>query len=270
MSLIVKAIILGIVQGLTEFLPISSTGHMIIVDEFLHLPESFRDPFLVMVQLGSILSVVVYFFRRLLPAGFWTNPVTRLSTLLLWSKVLVGVFPALLIGGLFGSKIQHALYSTPTVAVALLIGGVLLILLERRKSIPRILTMPQLGWRHALGVGLAQCIAMIPGVSRSAATILGGLGLGLSRDLAVEYSFFLAIPTMCAASAYSVLKDGLHFSHSEWTATAAGFITAFVVALGVIAGLMRFIRKHDFQFFGWYRIVLGIILLLGLALKAHL
>ena len=267
MSLIFKAILLGIVQGLTEFLPISSTGHMIIVDEFLHLPEGFRDPFLVIVQLGSILSVVVYFFRRLLPKGAFTNPAIRLSTLLLWTKVIIGVFPALLIGGLFGGKIQRALYSTLTVAIALLVGGVLLILLERRKSIPRILTMPQLSWRHALGVGLAQCVAMIPGVSRSAATILGGLGIGLSRDLAVEYSFFLAIPTMCAASAYSVLKDGLSFSPDQWAATAAGFVTAFIVALGVIAGLMRFIRKHDFQLFGWYRIVLGIILLLGLAMK---
>ncbi len=261
MPLYLKALILGIVQGLTEFLPISSTGHMIIVDEYLKLPESFRDPFLVIVQLGSILSVIVYFFKKLFPWKQLVVPATRKGVLLFWGKVLVGVFPALLIGGLFGSKIQKALYSVTTVAIALLVGGVVLILLERRKFRPNTHDIKGMSWGKALGIGFAQCLAMIPGVSRSAATICGSLALGCSRDLAVEYSFFLAIPTMFAASAYSIMKDGIGFSGDEWGAVGVGFVTAFLVAWGVIAFLMEFIRKHDFQWFGWYRIGLGVLLL---------
>ncbi|MBR0458595.1 MAG: undecaprenyl-diphosphate phosphatase [Victivallales bacterium] len=262
MSLIWKSIILGIVQGLTEFLPISSTAHMLLVDEFLKLPKDFLEPFLVIVQLGSILSVVVYFFKALLPWKQLLVPVQRKSVFLFWGKILAGVLPMILIGGLFGSKIRKAMSSTQCMAIALLVGGVILILLERRKKHPNTSKMTELSWGQALGVGVVQCLAIIPGVSRSASTICGSLALGCTRDLAVEYSFFLAIPTMIAATAYSVMKDGLHFSAQEWLAVAAGFVTAFLVALGLISYLMAFIRKHDFQGFGWYRIALGILLLI--------
>ena len=263
MSLVLKSIILGIVQGLTEFLPISSTAHMLLADEFLKLPKDLLEPFLVIVQLGSILSVVVYFFKTLLPWKQLQSPTKRKGVFLFWGKILAGVLPVILVGGLFGSKIRRTLDSMPwCMAVALLVGGIVLIVLERRKKHPHTSKMSELSWGQALGIGAVQCLAIIPGVSRSASTICGSLALGCTRDLAVEYSFFLAIPTMVAATAYSVMKDGLHFSAQEWLAVAAGFVTAFLVALALISYLMAFIRKHDFQGFGWYRIALGIILLI--------
>ncbi len=267
MELVWKAIVLGIVQGLTEFLPISSTGHMIIVDEFLQLPPEFAKTFLVVVQLGSILSVVVYFWRKLLPPEALHDVSCRRRMVTLWLKVLVGVLPALVIGGLLGSAIKSYLYSTLCVALSLLVGGVALIWLERRRREVRHEETERLPWLTALGIGLAQCVAMIPGVSRSAATILGALGLGTSRKVAVEYSFFLAIPTMFAASAYSLLKEGGAMTAEQWVATAVGFVTAFLVALAVIAFLMSFIRRRDFQAFGWYRIALAVVLLAWLALR---
>lgn len=261
MLLSLKSIVLGIIQGLTEFLPISSTGHMIIVEEYLKLPETFRETFLVVVQLGSILSVIVYFFRRLLPVHLYKDVECRKRTFQMWLKVIVGVLPAIVLGGLFGSAIKHYLYSTPTVAISLFIGGILLILLERRKPTPKFTDIESLPYIRVLGIGLAQSVAMIPGVSRSAATIIGALCLGTSRELAVEYSFFLAIPTMFAASAYSLMKEGASLTAEQWMATAAGFVTAFVVAWAVIAFLMAFIKKRDFQIFGWYRIVLAVLLM---------
>lgn len=264
MELVWKSIVLGIVQGLTEFLPISSTGHMIIVDEYLKLPEAFRAMFLVVVQLGSILSVLVYFRRSLLPVEALKDSSKRDGVFRLWMKVVAGVFPALLIGGLFGSTIKRHLYSTQCVAIALFLGGILLIVMERRKREASYDDIDALPWLCVLGIGLAQCVAMIPGVSRSAATIIGALCLGCSRKVAVEYSFYLAIPTMFAASAYSLLKEGSALTAGEWIATGVGFLTAFVVALGVIAFLMSYIRRKDFQIFGWYRIVLSVVLLVWL------
>ena len=262
--LIFKSILLGIVQGLTEFLPISSTGHMIIVDEYLKLPDNFREMFLVVVQLGSILSVVVYFWNTLLPKAALHDVAVRNRMFLLWMKVLAGVFPALLIGGLFGSAIKRHLYSVQCVAIALFIGGIVLIVMERRKRQAKVTDTVAMSWPCAIGIGLAQCVAMIPGVSRSAATIIGALCLGASRQVAVEYSFFLAIPTMVAASAYSVMKEGTALTAAQWIATAAGFVTAFVVSWAVIAFLMSYIRRKDFQLFGWYRIALSVILLIWL------
>ena len=264
LALVIKSVILGIVQGLTEFLPISSTGHMIIVDEYLKLPEGFREMFLVVVQLGSILSVIVYFWNTLLPSEAFRDSSVRSRMFMLWMKVLAGVMPALLIGGLLGGTIKRYLYSTQCVAIALFIGGIALILLERRHRQGALDDTARLPWKTAVGIGLAQCLAMIPGVSRSAATIMGALALGTSRRAAVEYSFFLAIPTMVAASAYSVMKEGQALTAEQWIATAAGFVTAFIVALGVIAFLMSYIRRKDFQLFGWYRIALSVILIVWL------
>lgn len=268
MSEYLKAIILGIVQGLTEFLPISSTGHMIIVDDYLQLSPDFAKMFETVVQLGSILSVIVYYWGTLLPKDVLKDEAKRRGWLALWMKVIVGVFPALAIGGLFGSAIKHSLYSTMCVAVALFLGGIALIVIERRHHESRYDSIAELPWKCVLGIGLAQCVAMIPGVSRSAATIIGGLCLGASRKVAVDYSFFLAIPTMFAATAYSLLKEGAALTTEQWLATAAGFVTAFVVALAVIAWLMSYIRRKDFQMFGWYRIGLAVVLLIKMQLMA--
>lgn len=265
MHLVLKSVILGVIQGLTEFLPISSTGHMIIVDEYLHLPAGFRETFLVVVQLGSILSVLVYFWKRFLIKEALSGKLGFMRFLWFWLKICAGVLPALVVGGLFGSMIKEKLYSVITVSIALFIGGILLLFLESIKRIPKYHSIELLPWSKAICIGIAQCLAMIPGVSRSAATIIGALALGTSKELAVEYSFFLAIPTMFAASAYSLLKEGSAMSSGEWIATAAGFVTAFAVALGVIALFMSYIRKKDFKIFGWYRIALAIVLLIWLA-----
>ncbi len=259
---ILKTIILGIVQGVTEFLPISSTGHLILVNEFIEFANGpFKEMYDVVIQLGSIFAVLVYFHKKLFPLEALRNDALRKQTLSLWFKAAVGVFPALLIGGLFGSAIQRTLYNPTTVAVALILGGIALIWIESRHREPAISTMEQLSFRSALLIGLIQCLAMIPGTSRSASTILGGLLLGTSRTIAVEYSFFLAIPTMFAASAYSVLKHGAALSGSQWILLGIGFLVSFAVALFVVAFLMNFIKKYDFKPFGWYRIGLGALIL---------
>ena len=257
-----QSVILGIVQGITEFLPISSTGHMIIVDEFIHLEKSFKEMFFVVIQLGSILAVLVYFHKKLFPLQALKDAEVRKRTFLLWCKAAVGVLPAIVIGGLFGSKIQNFLYNTVTVAAALLAGGLALLWIESLRRPVTVSEIDKLSFRKALAIGGIQCLAMIPGTSRSAATILGSLLLGTSREVAVEYSFFLAIPTMFAASAYSLWKEGAVLTSTQWIATGIGFIVSFFVAWGVIAFFMDYIRRKDFKVFGWYRIVLGVILLL--------
>lgn len=256
------ALILGIVQGITEFLPISSTGHMIIVNEFIKLDPGFKDMFFVVVQLGSIFAVLFYFHKKLFPLQALRDAEVRKSTFLLWCKAAVGVIPAIIIGGLFGSRIQHLLYNTLTVAIALIVGGIALLWIEAIKRPVVVSSTDELSFRRAFLIGIVQCLAMIPGTSRSASTILGSLMLGTSRQIAVEYSFFLAIPTMFAASAYSLLKHGAALTQQQWIATAVGFVAAFFVAWAVIAFFMNYIRRKDFKLFGWYRIVLGIILIL--------
>ena len=209
-----KAAVLGIVQGITEFLPISSTGHLILVDQFLHMAEGpFSKMFNVVIQFGSILAVVIYFHKKLIPVAMFSDKKVCRDTLEIWFKTLAGVFPILLIGFLLASKIEMLQDSPLVVAAALLIGGVVLIKVEAwcRKERP-IETFHELSYTRAVLIGLIQCLAMIPGTSRSASTIIGGLALGASRTLAAEYSFFLAIPTMTAASGYSLLKHGNRFT----------------------------------------------------------
>ncbi len=255
-----KILILGLVQGLTEFLPVSSTGHMIIVEHFLKLSDAFRETFFTVIQLGSILAVVLYFRKKLLPMEALMLPPARKKWFWLWVRIMMGVIPSLVIGALWGSDIQERLYSVQTVAIALFIGGVALVLLEHFKRKSTTDGIENLSWWQLIGIGCAQCVAMIPGVSRSAATILGALGLGASRETAVEYSFFLAIPTMFAATGYSLLKHGASLSGTEWGYTLFGLVVAFASSWSVIAFLMNFIRKRDFKVFGYYRIVLGLIL----------
>lgn len=269
MLLSLQTAFLGIIQGITEFLPISSTGHMILVNEFMRLDPVFQESFFVIVQLGSILAVVAYFHRQLLPLAAQRDPELRRRTFFLWLKTAVGVLPAILVGGLWGSWIKSQFYdSAPAVAVALLLGGIALIVIENRRLPVKVESVDALSYGRALAIGCIQCLAMIPGVSRSASTILGSLLLGTSRAVAVEYSFLLSIPTMFAASAYSILKDGASLTGEQWRATAVGFVVAFLVSWAVIAFLMDYIRRRDFKIFGWYRIVLGALLLLWFGLLA--
>ena len=261
MSDIIKAIILGIVEGLTEFLPVSSTGHLILVSEFVDFTGDFAKLFEIVIQLGAIMSVIVYFWHKLFPFGRSKTPVEKTQTWDLWKKTLVGVFPAILLGATFGKHIQEYLFNPITVALALVIGGIALIILERRKTQVQINSISSLSYKTAFLIGIVQCLAMIPGTSRSAATIIGAMFFGASRVVAAEYSFFLAIPTLFAASAYSLLKSGFNLDMSQVQLLVIGSIVSFLVAWLVIAGFMKFITKRDFQPFGYYRIILGIFIL---------
>lgn len=262
MSEIFKAVILGIVEGLTEFLPVSSTGHLILVNQFVDFTGSFAKMFDVVIQFGAILSVVVYFWDRLVPFGAHKSAREKSRTWNLWTKTIVGVTPAILIGATVGKYVQELLFNPITVAVALLVGGIILIFIENKKKYSTINSIEALTYKTAFLIGFIQCLAMIPGTSRSAATIIGAMLLGASRLVAAEFSFFLAIPTMTAATAYSLLKTGLTMSSSELIVLATGFVVSFFVAWMVIAGFMSYISKKDFKPFGYYRIVLGILVLL--------
>lgn len=255
-----KAIILGIVEGITEFLPISSTGHLILINQFVHFTDEFDKLFDVVIQLGAILSVIVYFFHALWPFGSQISAERRQEILAVWRKTIVGVFPALVIGAVLGGKIKELLFNPTVVAIALFVGGVALILIERQKKTSSITSIQMLSYRTAVAIGCIQCLAMIPGTSRSAATIIGAMLLGASRAVAAEFSFFLAIPTMCAASAYSLMKGGLHLTLLDWEVLGVGFLMSFLVAWAVIALFMNYIRQHDFQVFGYYRIILAVVL----------
>lgn len=256
----VSALILGLVEGITEFLPISSTGHLIIANRFIEFTGQFANMFDVVIQLGAILSVVVYFRQRLIPFG-QNNSSKNHRIFDLWKKTLVGVIPALGIGFLVGKYIQKLLFNTTVVAIALIVGGLILVYIENKRSSVRISSIEHLNYRTAFLIGLFQCLAMVPGTSRSAATIIGAMLLGASRVVAAEFSFFLAIPTMVAASAYSLLKNGMSLTSHELLVLVCGFFVSFIVAWMVIAGFMNYVSKRDFKPFAYYRIILGIIVL---------
>ena len=262
--MLLKALLIGIVEGITEFLPISSTGHMILVDEFIQLSTDkvFTAAFEVIIQLGAIISVIVFFWKDLWPFAGTTEH--KSQTWQLWFKVLVGVIPAVVLGLLFDDAIEKNLFNSKVVAISLVFYGVVLILLERRnakKTNFRINSVTSITFGLAIAIGCFQCLAMVPGTSRSAATIIGAMLLGLSRGAAAEFSFFLAIPTMAGATALKLFKNGFSFDAQQWLTLTVGFVTAFIVAYIVIKFLMDFIRRHDFSVFGYYRIVLGIVVL---------
>lgn len=264
---ILKAILFGIVEGITEWLPISSTGHMIILDEFvkLNVTEEFREMFLVVIQLGAILAVVVLFFKKLWPFSTKEPGFIKKDTFLMWFKILAACIPAAVVGLLFDDKIDELFYNYQTVAAALIIFGILFIVIENwnKGRKPSMNSISEITWKAALGVGLFQLIAAVfPGTSRSGATILGGILLGLSRTTAAEFTFFLAIPVMAGASLLKLLKFGLAFTFAEGVILAVGMVVAFVVSIIVIKFLLNYIRRNDFKAFGWYRIVLGLIVLL--------
>ena len=243
---IIKAIILGIVEGATEFLPISSTGHLILVNQFVSFGEGFTNKFDVIIQLGAIIAVVIYFRKTLFPLKEEYSHFFKSRTFDLWKKTIVGVIPALIIGALFHDKIEDFLFNPFTVAVALIIGGVILIAVEMNKNrTVKIDSIEKLTYLTAFFIGLIQCLAMIPGTSRSGATIVGALLLGCSRVVAVEFSFFLAIPTIGAATVYSIYKMGMELTSSEIIVLIVGFVVSFFVAWIVIAGFMNFIKKRD-------------------------
>ncbi len=262
MNDLLKAAVLGVVEGVTEFLPISSTGHLIIVNDFIGFGGDFAASFNVLIQLGAVLAVVAYFRWRLLPFGGGKSSAEKNAVWDLWIKAVIGVIPAIVVGTLAGKYVSEKLFNHIVVSIALIIGGVVLIAVDRRRNgSTRIRSVAELGYCTAFLIGLIQCAAMVPGVSRSAATIIGAMLLGSSRMVAAEFSFFLAIPTMIAASAYALYRHGFALSNGEASALAVGFGVSFVVALGVIAGFMRFISTRNFRVFGYYRIALGIAVL---------
>lgn len=262
---ILKVVFLGIVEGITEWLPISSTGHMILVDEFIKLSvsEEFKEMFFVVIQLGAILAVVVLYFKKLMP--LWVTKgkvVLKKDTLTLWSKIIVSCVPAAVIGLLFDDKIDEIFYNSYVVSLMLIIYGILFIIIERRKRESEINSLETLNFKTALLIGGFQVLALIPGTSRSGATILGAILLGTSREVAAEFTFFLAIPVMLGASLLKLLKFGFAFSGAEVIILIVGLVTAFAVSVLAIKFLVGYIKKNDFKAFGWYRIILGIIVLL--------
>lgn len=269
---ILKALILGIVEGITEWLPISSTGHMILVDEFLKLnvSEEFKSMFLVVIQLGAILAVVVLYFKKLIPLDVQNKKLHwKKDTLTMWLKIIVSCVPAAIVGVFFDDQLEAVFYNWQTVSAALIIFGILFIIIEKRNRgrEPKINSINDITYKTAIIIGMFQLIAAVfPGTSRSGATIVGALLIGVSRSISAEYTFFLAVPVMFGASALKLVKFGFDFSSMELAILAVGLISAFVVSILAIKFLMSYIKKHDFTVFGWYRIVLGAAVILYFAI----
>ncbi len=255
----IKAILLGIVEGFTEFLPISSTGHLILVNQFISFDKEFTLLFDIVIQLGAILAVLLYFWKKLWP---FTKDINKNKEILnIWYKTIVGVLPAILLGALSANIIEKKLFNPWIVAFALLIGGIIILIIERKSRTPKITSINNLSFKTAFLIGLVQCLSMIPGTSRSAATIVGAMIFGASRVVATEFSFFLAIPTMLAASAYSLLKYKALLNIHQISVLSTGFIVSFIVALAVIKFLISYVQKNNFKIFGYYRIILGMIII---------
>ena len=263
---ILKAILFGIVEGITEWLPVSSTGHMILLDELVKLDvtDEFMSMFLVVIQLGAILAVVVLYFPQLWPFSTKERFFIKKDTFSMWFKILVACVPAAVVGILFEDELDRLFYNYWTVAFALIVFGVLFIIIEHQNKdvVPKVNSIAQITYPMAFCIGAFQLIAAVfPGTSRSGATILGAIMIGISRTVAAEFTFFLAVPVMLGASLLKILKFGLVFSTSEAVLLLVGMVVAFVVSIVVIKWLLGYIRKHSFTVFGWYRIILGIVVL---------
>ena len=262
---LVKVVILGIVEGLTEWLPVSSTGHMILVDEFIKLDvsESFYNMFLVVIQLGAIMAVVVMNFERLNPFSMFKSKTEKRQTVTLWLKVLVACLPAAVIGLLLNDYMEEHFMNAGVVAFTLIFYGVAFIWTENynKNRRPSMSDLNKLSYRTAFYIGLFQCLSLVPGTSRSGATILGGILLGCSRLVAAEFTFYVAIPVMFGASLLKMVKFGLHYSANEVLILVVGMATAFIISVLSIRFLLKYIETNDFKPFGWYRIVLGAIVL---------
>lgn len=268
---ILKVILLGIVEGFTEWLPISSTGHMLLVDEFIQLDASaeFKEMFFVVIQLGAIMAVVVLFWKKIFPFEFKEKFHVKMDIMTLWFKIVVGCIPIGVVGILFEDKINELFYNYRTISIALIVYGILFIIIEKRNKSrrPKISSLSDLTYTTALMIGLFQVLAVIPGTSRSGATIVGAMLIGTSRFVATEFTFFLAIPAMFGASLLKLVKFGLNFTGAEFMILIIGMIVAFVVSVIAIKFLLSYIKKNDFTAFGYYRIVLGIVVLLYFFIK---
>ena len=270
-----KAVLFGVVEGITEWLPISSTGHMILLDEFvqLQMSDAFKTMFNVVIQLGAILAVVVLYFPKLWPFRRGEKGLIswlRMDTVNLWIKVVVAILPSAIVGIPFDDWMDAHLHNAPVVAAMLVIYGVAFILIERGQNPRRrahIQSVELIDMRMALMIGLFQVLSLVPGTSRSGATILGGMLMGCSRAAASEFSFFLAIPTMAGASLIKVLKFGLSFTGAELLILLVGCVTAFVVSIVAIKTFIGYVKKHSFTAFGWYRIALGALVAVYFLLK---
>ena len=264
---ILKAILFGIIEGITEWLPISSTGHMILLNEFVTLDVSpeFWEMFLVVIQLGAILAVVLLFWNKIFPFRFKEKPVLRKDIFSLWFKIIVACVPAAVIGLAFDDVLDALFYNPWCVAIALIVFGVAFIVIENKNknASPKITELRDITYQTALMIGVFQLLAAVfPGTSRSGATIVGALLIGVSRTVAAEFTFFLAIPVMFGASLLKIVKFGFDFTGTEAAILLTGMVSAFIVSVVVIRFLMGYIKKHDFKVFGWYRIVLGAAVLL--------
>lgn len=264
---ILKAVLFGIVEGITEWLPISSTGHMILLNEFvtLNVSEDFWEMFLVVIQLGAILAVVLLFWNKIFPFRFQEKPVVQKDIFILWFKILAACVPAAIVGLAFDDVLDALFYNPWCVAIALIVFGIAFILIENRnkKMTPKITELNEITYRTALMIGIFQLLAAVfPGTSRSGATIVGALLIGVSRTVAAEFTFFLAIPVMLGASLLKLVKFGFSFTGEELVILVVGMVVAFAVSVAVIRFLMGYIKKHDFKVFGWYRILLGAAVLL--------
>lgn len=275
---IIKALILGVVEGITEWLPVSSTGHLILADEFIQLGlgDQFIEMFNVVIQLGAILAVVVIFWEKLWPfcnrsgvvraAGqsapsYLVDRFCVKETWVMWFKVLVAILPAMIIGLPLDDWMTEHLHTPVVVAAMLIVYGIAFLWIENRHAEPRVHTLADLSWGVAFGIGMFQVLSLIPGTSRSGSTIIGAMLLGCTRTLAAEFTFFLAIPVMFGASLIKVLKFGLDFTPQEAIVLLVGMLSAFIVSMLSIQFLMNYVKKHDFKVFGWYRIVLGLVVL---------
>ncbi|MDW2800714.1 undecaprenyl-diphosphate phosphatase [Clostridium boliviensis] len=263
-----KVLFLGIVEGITEWLPISSTGHMLLVDQFLQLnaSEGFKEMFFVMIQLGAILAVVLLFWDKMFPFQ-WSDsnrPFLIKETFLIWIKVVISCVPGAIVTILFDDYIEARFHTPGVIAAALIFYGAAFIIIENwnKERIPSVRKLQDISYRTAFIIGLFQVLSIVPGTSRSGATIIGALLIGVSRTAAAEFTFFMAVPVMFGLSAIKVLKFGLFFTGEELFILVTGMTVAFAVSILVIKFLMRYIKKHDFKVFGWYRIILGILVLL--------
>ena len=272
---ILKAVLFGIVEGITEWLPVSSTGHIILLDEFIQLnaTEEFKSMFDVVIQLGAILAVIVLFFHKLNPFALKKTAGEKKQTWTLWFKVIAAIIPSGVVGVLFDDWMDEHLHNGIVVAIALIVYGIAFILVERRnngKHLRLTADVHDISWKKAIGIGIFQCLSLVPGTSRSGSTILGAIMLGVGRGAGAEFSFFMAIPTMVGASGIKMLKfllSGVGITSTEIAVLAVGCVVSFIVSLLVIKGLMEYVRKHSFSAFGVYRIILGAIVLAYFVMK---
>ncbi len=269
-----KAFFLGIVEGVTEWLPVSSTGHMLLVDEFMHLDmsEEFKEMFFVLIQLGAILAVIFLFWKRMIPFDFDSGIKLRKQTVSLWIKVAVACIPGAVVTLLFDDVIERYLHTPSVIASALIFYGLAFILVELKAKERSVKTrsLEDISYKQAFLIGLFQVLSIIPGTSRSGATIIGALIIGVSRVAAAEFTFFLAVPVMLGLSFIKLFSFGFDFSSAEVAVLASGCLTAFAVSLAVVRGLMSYVKRRDFRLFGYYRIILGSIIFVCFAVSGNI